>query len=151
GASVSVWMGDEEIISLAGGHANRERTREWTDDTLVPVWSATKGPAAVACLMAIEETALPLECPVCEVWPNFAAGGKEQVTFAHVLTHTAGLCMLDQIVPILDYDAVVAALQQQAPVFPPGSRVAYHARTFGFLLDEIVQRITGAESLGHYF
>lgn len=151
GASVSVFMGEKEVLNLSHGHANRERTRPWNAETLVPVWSATKGPAAIACLCALDEAMLPLDSPVCEVWPRFAGGGKEGVSFLHVLTHTAGLCALDQSTPIHDYHAVVDALEGQRPVFTPGTRQAYHARTFGFLLDEIVQRITGAESLGHYF
>lgn len=94
---------------------------------------------------------LPLDSPVSEVWPKFGGGGKDRVSFLHVLTHTAGLFALDEPTPIQDHHAVVSALERQAPLFTPGTRQGYHARTFGFLLDEIVQRITGAESLGHYF
>ncbi len=90
GASVSIFMGDKEVLNLSNGHANRERTKPWNAETLVPVWSATKGPAAVACLCALDEAMLPLDSPVCEVWPRFAGGGKENVSFLHVLTHTAG-------------------------------------------------------------
>lgn len=151
GASVSVFLGDKEILNLSQGHMSRDRSRPWAEDTLVPVWSATKGPAALAALLALDEVMLPLESAVCEVWPRFAGGGKEGVSFLHVLTHTAGLCALDQVTPIHDYHAVVDALERQAPLFTPGTRQAYHARTFGFLLDEIVQRITGAQSLGEYF
>lgn len=151
GASVSVFVADKEVLNISHGHANRERTRPWSAETLVPVWSATKGPAALACLCALDEAMLPLDSPVCEVWPRFGGGGKEGVSFLHVLTHTAGLSALDHPTPIHDYHAVVDALERQQPLFTPGTRQAYHARTFGFLLDEIVQRITGAESLGHYF
>ena len=151
GASVSVFLGEEEIVNLAYGHANRERTSEWTDTTLVPVWSATKGPAAIACLQALEEASLSLETPVCEVWPRFVGGGKEHINFAHILSHTSGLSALDQKAPIIDKDAVIRAIESQTPSFVPGTRQAYQARTFGFLLDEIVQRITGASSLGAYF
>ena len=151
GASVSVFLGDKEVVSLAHGHANRERTRPWLAETPVPVWSATKGPAAVACLCALDEAMLPLDAPVCEVWPDFAKAGKGEVSFLQVLTHTAGLCVLDRVTPIQDYKAVIHAIEDQKPLFVPGTRQAYHARTFGFMLDEIVQRITGADSLGHYF
>jgi CubicO group peptidase (beta-lactamase class C family) len=151
GASVSVFMGEEEVLGLSQGYADREKTRPWTAETLVPVWSATKGPAAVACLCAIDDAKLPFEAPVCEVWPAFAGGGKESVTFLHVLSHTAGLFALDRPTPFQDHDAVVNALEEQAPLFPIGTRQAYHARTFGFLADEIVRRITGARSLGEYF
>ena len=151
GASVSVWRGGEEIISLSRGHANRDGTRSWDADTLVPVWSATKGPAALACLLALHESSLPLNTPVCEVWPRFATAGKEHITFAQLLAHGAGLFALDSTTPMVNYGGVVAALERQAPKITPDVKVAYHARTFGFLLDEIVQRITGASSLGGYF
>jgi len=151
GASVSIWCDGQETLTLGQGFANRERTKVWTTDTLVPVWSATKGPAAVACLMALHEAGLPLNSPVAEVWPEFFLGGKESVTFAQLLSHRAGLSAMTQRVPIFDYNAVIDALEHQTPLWPDAPRQAYHARTFGFLLDEIVRRITGMESLGHYF
>lgn len=151
GASLSIWKDGTEVLSLSHGHANRERTRPWTDDTLVPVWSATKGPAAIACLMALHEAALPLDCTVAELWPEFVSAGKQDVTFGDVLSHRAGLCVLDERAPMINYDAVITALERQTPLWPPGTRQAYHARTFGFLIDEIVRRITGAASLGEYF
>lgn len=151
GASVSLWEGEKEVVCLSGGHADREKTRAWTADTLVPVWSATKGPASVSCLLALEQAELTLENRVADVWPEFAQAGKAVVTFAQLLSHTGGLCALDEKVSTYDYPAVIRALERQAPIFPPGSQVAYHARTFGFLLEEIVRRITGKASLGEYF
>ncbi len=151
GASVSIWQHGREVLSLAHGHCDRARSRVWNENTLVPVWSATKGPAAVCCLLALEEAGIPLECPVAEVWPEFVGGGKSNVAFIHLLTHTAGLCALDQRTPIYNYEAVVEALERQHPLWEPGTRQGYHARTFGFLLDEIVRRLTEAESLGEYF
>ena len=151
GASVSIWQDGTEVLNLAQGHANRERTRPWTADALAPVWSATKGPAAVACLMALHEIGLPLDAPVVEVWPEFFLSGKDRITFAHILSHRAGLSVLSQRTPIFDYHAVIKALEQQTPLWEPGTAQGYHARTFGFLIDEIVRRITGADTLGHYF
>jgi CubicO group peptidase (beta-lactamase class C family) len=151
GASVSVFVGEEEVANFSQGHLDREGTRPWDAETLAPVWSATKGPAAIACLCALDDATLPLETRVAEFWPEFAGGGKESVTLLHVLTHTSGLFALDRATPIQDYDAVIEALEVQAPLFAPGERQGYHARTFGFLLDEIVRRVTGAESLGRYF
>ncbi|MCB1225206.1 MAG: beta-lactamase family protein [Verrucomicrobiales bacterium] len=151
GASCAVWAGGKIILSLAQGYTTRDRSNPWTEATLVPVWSCTKGPAAVTCLMALEEAHVELDAPVAEVWPEFVGGGKAAITLRQLLSHTAGLAMLDERVPIFDREAVVHALELQVPVFPPGSTVAYHARTFGFLLEEIVMRTTGAESLGEYF
>lgn len=151
GASVSIWQHDREVLHLAQGQCDRLRTRAWDEETLVPVWSATKGPAAVCCMLALEEAGIPLDCPVSEVWPEFVGGGKSNVAFIHLLTHTAGLCALDERTPIYNYDAVVEALERQRPLWEPGTRQGYHARTFGFLLDEVVRRLTEAESLGEYF
>jgi CubicO group peptidase (beta-lactamase class C family) len=151
GASVSIWQSGVEILSLAHGHADRSQSRPWTTETLAPVWSATKGPAAVCALMAMEEASLPIDSLVAEIWPEFASGGKENLSFAHLFSHTAGLCALDERVSILDYEAVIQALEHQQPLWEPGSKQGYHARTFGFLMDEIVRRVIGAVSLGEYF
>lgn len=151
GASVSVYHGGEEVLNLSGGTLDRSSARPWEADTLVPVWSATKGVAAVTCLLALEEAGLSLEDRVVELWPAFAGGGKGDVTFRQLLSHTAGLSALDDVVPIDDGPAVVAALEAQVPSFPPGTAQGYHARTFGFLLDEIVQHATRGITLGSYF
>lgn len=151
GAAVSVWRDGVEILALSGGHRDRAGSRPWKPTTLAPVFSATKAPAAVCALLALDAAHLPLEAPVAEAWPAFAAGGKASVTFAHLLSHTAGLGALDAPPQIDDYAAVVCALEQQAPLWPPGTAQGYHARTFGFLVDEIVRRLTGAASLGEFF
>jgi CubicO group peptidase (beta-lactamase class C family) len=151
GASVCVWRDGQEVLCLSQGHMNRERTKVWTDDTLVPVWSATKGPASVATLMALHEANLALNTPVVEVWPEFFLHGKDGITFEQVMCHTAGLCVLDERTPIFDYGAVIHSIERQRPIFTPGTTQAYCPRTYGFVVDEIVRRITGAESLGQYF
>jgi CubicO group peptidase (beta-lactamase class C family) len=151
GAAVSIWERGEEVLSLAAGYCDRDRTRPWTKDTLVPVWSATKGPAAVCALLALHEAGVALARPVADLWPEFAGAGKDAVTIAQLLSHQAGLCALDEKVPIDDYEGVVEALERQAPLWPPGTRHGYHARTFGFLAEELVRRAGGAESLGEYF
>lgn len=151
GASVSVWQHGREILSVAQGSCDRQGSRPWTEDTLVPVFSSTKGLAAVCCLQALETAGLTLDAPVMEIWPEFGQGGKENLLFRHVLSHTSGLSALDEKVSISDYPAVIAALEKQAPLWTPGSQQGYHARTFGFLMDEIVRRITGAKTLGEYF
>src|SRR5688572_25432366 len=87
GASVSVWSAGQEVITLAGGFQDRERTQPWTSETPVLVWSATKGPAAACVLHACQEHALSIQEKVAEVWPEFAAHGKEAITIAEVLSH----------------------------------------------------------------
>lgn len=151
GASVSIWQHGQEILHLAQGSCDRQGTRPWTEDTLVPVFSSTKGLAAVCCLQALEQARLPLGAPVVEIWPEFGNGGKKNLLFQHLLSHTSGLSALDEKVSISDYSAVIAALEKQAPLWTPGEQQGYHARTFGFFMDEIVRRITGAKTLGEYF
>lgn len=151
GASVSVYHRGKEILHLSKGIAKPDDGTSWTADTLVPVWSATKGPAAAACLLALHQAGFSLDQPVADLWPAFARSGKQHLTFKQLLSHTGGLSALDNKTPIDDFDAVIHALEIQAPNSAPGTQQAYHARTFGFLLDQIVRLATSAPSLGAYF
>lgn len=154
GASVSIWQGGREILFLADGFMEKPRQGEaapWTSDTLVPVWSATKGPAAACVLRALEESGRSLDEPVAAIWPEFAAAGKASLTFRQALTHQAGLSALDDPADLLDYDTVLRSLESQAPHWPVDTGHGYHPRTFGFLLDEIVRRLSGAASLGEFW
>ena len=150
GASVSVWKNGTEILSLADGFCDRQKTRPWTESTLALFWSATKGPAAACVLHALQEKSIPIETRVAELWPEFAAAGKEEITIGELLSHRAGLPALASDVQVYDHEAVSAALARQAPMITPGCRHGYHPRTFGFLLDELVRRTTGL-SLSTYW
>ena len=151
GASVSVWQAGREILSLAYGFSDRERTRPWTAQTPVLFWSATKGLASGCLLHACQEYGIALSTKVASVWPEFAAGGKEKVTISEVLSHQAGLPSLSRDVPVLDYRAVVEALAAETPRWPLGQGHGYHPRTFGFLLDELIRRITGGTTIRDYW
>lgn len=151
GASVSVWQGGEEVLSLAAGFRDRSGTFPWDATTPVLVWSATKGPAAACVLHALHHYGIPLETKVAGLWPEFAAAGKERVTIRQLLCHQAGLSALEIAAEVTDHDAVTHALERQAPLWPPGSAHGYHPRTFGFLADEVVRRVTGGTSLGDYW
>jgi CubicO group peptidase (beta-lactamase class C family) len=94
-------------------------------------------------LHVLQEHKIDIERGVGEFWPEFAQARKEKITLAQLLSHQAGLAALDRNVEILDYDAVIEALEKQEPNWPPGTAHGYHARTFGFLLDELVRRISG--------
>jgi CubicO group peptidase (beta-lactamase class C family) len=97
-----------------------------------------------ACMLhVLQENKIDIDRCVAEFWPEFAQAGKDKITLAQLLSHQAGLCALDRPVDVLDYDAVIGALEAQRPLWPPGSAHGYHARTFGFLLDELVRRIAG--------
>ena len=123
--------------------ATRSATVPWTADTLVLFWSATKGLGSACLLHLLQEREIALTRRVAEFWPEFAQVGKGEITLAQLLSHQAGLCALDEAVDVTDYPAVIAALEKQAPLWPPGTAHGYHARTFGFLLDELVRRIAG--------
>jgi CubicO group peptidase (beta-lactamase class C family) len=143
GAAVSVWQNGKAILERHGGFRDAKRETPWTPDTVVLFWSATKGLGSACLLHALQDRAIGLERRVAEFWPQFAQAGKSEITLGQLLSHQAGLSALDESVDILDYAAVIAALEEQAPLWPPSSAHGYHARTFGFLLDELVGRITG--------
>jgi len=143
GAAVSVWQHGKPLVELHGGFRDSKRQQPWTVDTIVLFWSATKGLGSACLLHALQENAIRLDRHVAEFWPEFAQAGKNEITFAQLLSHQAGLSALDNTTDILDYDAVIAALEKQKPLWPPGTAHGYHARTFGFLIDECVRRITG--------
>jgi CubicO group peptidase (beta-lactamase class C family) len=143
GAAVSIWQNGKAIVDLSGGFRDARREHPWTNDTLVLIWSATKGLGSACVLHVLQEHKIDIAQRVAKYWPEFAQAGKDKVTFAQLLSHQAGLCALDRQVDVLDYDAVIRALEVQKPLWPPGTAHGYHARTFGFLLDEIVRRIAG--------
>jgi CubicO group peptidase (beta-lactamase class C family) len=151
GAALSLWDENGEILSLAGGYEDMTDARPWTAQTPVLVWSATKGPAAACCLHALEKAGLQPDDKVSSVWPEFAAAGKAEVTYRMLLQHQAGLSALDNPPPVEDREAVVDALAKQTPAWIPGTAHGYHPRTFGFLADELVRRLSGVESLGKYW
>jgi CubicO group peptidase (beta-lactamase class C family) len=150
GAAVSVWQNGKPIIDLHGGFRDAHREHPWTSDTLVLVWSATKGIGSASVLHALQEHKIDIDRRVAEFWPEFAKAGKEKITLAQLLSHQAGLCALDRRVDVLDYDGVIRALEAQKPLWRPGTAHGYHARTFGFLLDELVRRIAG-KTLSQYW
>lgn len=147
GASVSVWWNGVEVLSLGQGWCEREKVRPWTAETLVPVYSATKGPAAAALLLALHQHGLGPQTPVREVWPEFPIAGA---SFAQLLSHQCGLAALDQRASVWNHEEVVAALEAQQPAWTPGDGHGYHPRMFGALVDEPVRRLTGL-TLGAFF
>jgi CubicO group peptidase (beta-lactamase class C family) len=143
GAAVSVWQNGRPVVDLYGGFRDARREIPWTGDTLVLVWSATKAIGSACVLHALQEDKIDINQRVAEFWRDFAQAGKEKITLAELLSHRAGLCALDRRVDVLDYEAVIRALEAQKPLWQPGTAHGYHARTFGFLLDELVRRIAG--------
>ncbi len=150
GAAVSVWQNGKPIVDLYGGFRDAGREKPWTADTVVLVWSATKGIGSACVLHALQQRKIELNRRVAEFWPEFGQADKDKITLGQLLSHQAGLCALDQRIDVLDYDGVIRALEAQAPLWPPGTAHGYHARTFGFLLDELMRRITG-KTLSDYW
>ena len=150
GASVNVWQDGREIVSLADGWRDRQQTAPWTAETPVLVWSATKGPAAACVLHAMQERGIALHAPVADVWPEFAQRGKERVTFAQALSHQSGVPVLDRAVSVFDHSAVAEAIAAQQPHWEPGTAHGYGPRLYGFLLDELVRRMSG-QTLSSYW
>ena len=143
GAAVSVWQNGKQLLELHGGFRDARREQPWIDNTIVLIWSATKGLGSACLLHVLQEHKIDIGRRVAVFWPEFAQAGKENITLAQLLSHQAGLAALDRKVEILDYSAVIDALEQQEPNWPPGNAHGYHARTFGFLVDELVRRIAG--------
>jgi len=150
GAALSVWQNGKPLIDLCGGFCDARREKPWTADTVVLVWSSTKGIGSASLLHVLQQHKIEPDQRVAEFWPEFGAGGKDKITLAQLLSHQAGLCALDRRVDVLDYNSVVRALEAQKPLWPPGTAHGYHARTFGFLLDELVRRIAG-KTLSDYW
>jgi CubicO group peptidase (beta-lactamase class C family) len=143
GAAVSVWEKGKPILELRGGFRDAKQEQPWTADTIALFWSATKGLGSACLLHVLQEHHIGLERHVAEFWPDFAQADKGEITLAQLLSHQAGLAALDEPADVLDYSAVIAALEKQAPLWPPGTAHGYHARTFGFLIDELVRRLAG--------
>ncbi len=143
GAAISIWQNGKPIVDLHGGFEDVRREKAWSFDTLVLIWSATKGLGSASVSHALQENRIDIAQPVAEIWPEFAQGGKDKIILRELLSHSAGLAALDRQVDVLDYPAVIEAIEKQTPNWPPGTAHGYHARTFGFLLDELVRRIAG--------
>ena len=146
GAALAVVVEGETVVDLWGGHRTLDRSQAWQADTLVNVWSVGKGVMALAIAMLADRGQLDYAVPVARYWPEFAAGGKGDITVDQVMSHQAGLDGLN--VPmadddIFDWQRVVDALAAMAPLWPPGSRCVYHPLTYGFLSGELIRRIDG--------
>ena len=151
GASVAVWQHGRRVLWESQGWRDAGRTTPWDSQTLVLIWSATKGLASASLLHAVNAAGLDLSARVVDLWPEFAAQGKDALTVRDIVSHRSGLSVLDdKTVSLLDHSAVAAALAAQAPQWPLGQGHGYGPRTYGFLADEIVRRLSGI-SLGQYW
>ncbi|MCX4976991.1 beta-lactamase family protein [Streptomyces sp. NBC_00554] len=146
GGAVTVTLDGESVVDLWGGWADAARTRPWERETLVNVWSTSKGPTALCAHILADRGLLDFDAPVAAYWPEFAAAGKESVLVRHLLSHRAGLSGLREphtLAQLLDWELTVERLAAQEPWWEPGSRSGYHAITFGHLVGEVVRRVSG--------
>ncbi|MET8772079.1 serine hydrolase domain-containing protein [Streptomyces sp. NPDC004658] len=146
GAAVAVTVAGETVVDLWGGWADAARTRPWARDTVVNVWSTTKGPVALCAHILADRGLLDLDAPVAAYWPEFAAEGKDKVLVRHLLSHRAGLSGLREphtLEELYDWELTTARLAAMAPWWEPGTRSGYHALTYGFLVGEVVRRVSG--------
>jgi CubicO group peptidase (beta-lactamase class C family) len=153
GASVAVVAGGEPVVNLWAGWADPARTREWQQDTLTNVWSTTKAMTSLCAHILMDRGELDPDAPVARYWPEFAAGGKAEIPVRWIMSHQSGLTGLSVPVTVPDYydwEKITALLAGQEPLFPPGSTSGYQAMTFGYLVGEVVRRITG-HSCGTFF
>ena len=153
GASFCATLNGEVVVDLWGGYADEERTRPWERDTIVNVYSTTKTMTALVALMLADQGALDFDAPVARYWPEFAANGKADVKVSHLMSHAAGLSGWKEPITnddVYDWEKMTSLLAAQAPYWEPGTASGYHALTQGFLVGEVVRRITG-KSLGTVF
>jgi CubicO group peptidase (beta-lactamase class C family) len=146
GASLAISIDGRNVVDLWGGFLDTDRTRPWAEDSLVCVFSCTKGVAAVATMWAVARGLVDLHAPVASYWPEFAAAGKDDLPVRYLLTHEAGLPAIGKRMPrgsLSDWDAMTTALAAQAPWWEPGTGHGYHGVTFGHLIGEVLRRATG--------
>lgn len=152
GAAVSVVVDGALVVDLWGGHMDAAQTKPWTRDTVVNVWSVTKGITALAIAMAVDQGLLEYDQPLARYWPEFGARGKGGVTLGQALSHQAGLNGLSTAMDlpgVYDGDAYAQTLADMAPLWEPGSRMVYHAFSFGTLVAEPLRRVDG-RSIGRF-
>ncbi len=153
GAGVAVMAGGKPVVNLWGGWADPGRTRTWQQDTLTNVWSTTKAMTSLCAHILIDRGELDPDAPVARYWPEFAAAGKDAITVRQVMCHQSGLTGLAVPASVPDYydwDKITGLLADQEPFFPPGSTSGYQAITFGYLVGEVVRRVT-KQSCGAFF
>jgi CubicO group peptidase (beta-lactamase class C family) len=155
GGACCAYHHGEKVVDLWGGVYDRQTRQPWAHDTMVLVWSASKGLAAMTLAVAHSRGWLDYEERVAAYWPEFAQHGKGRITVRQLLAHQAGLFAFDEPVDVhvvADLDRLAAALARQKPAWEPGTRQAYHAISLGFYEGELIRRIDPRHrSLGQFF
>jgi CubicO group peptidase (beta-lactamase class C family) len=146
GAAAAVMLDGESVVDLWAGHADKAKSKPWTRDTLVNVYSTTKGITAICAHRLADKGLLDLDEPVAKYWPEFAQGGKDKIPVRFLLSHRAGLPAVRKLLDadaLFNWTSMTTALAEQEPWWVPGTKHGYHALTFGWLVGEVIRRITG--------
>ncbi len=152
GAAFSAYHRGEKVVDLWGGVADPETDKPWMEDTLMLVYSTTKGVTAMCANKLAQEGKLDVDAPVVEYWPEFGKHGKGDIPVSHLLSHQAGLAWVDGELTLeeaLSWGPMIEALEEQRPSYVPGSQHGYHATTYGWLVGEVIRRVAG-RSVGTY-
>lgn len=152
GVAVAVMVDGKLVVDLWAGHADKAKTKPWQRDTIANVWSSTKGVVAAAVAMLVEQGKLHYDKPITDVWPEFAAQGKEHITLDQTMSHTSGVNGLNTPLTteqLYQWSPYVEALAAAKPNWQPGTDCAYHALSYGHLAGEPIRRVTGM-SVGQY-
>ena len=153
GAALCVHVGGHKVVDLCGGSFDREGTRPYGPDALQLVFSSTKGATAACASLLAQRGLLDLDAPVADYWPQFGQAGKGSLPVRFLLSHQAGLPAIDRALTpeeVQAWDPVIDALAAQAPFWEPGTAHGYHTLTYGYLVGEVVRRVSG-RSLGTFF
>jgi CubicO group peptidase (beta-lactamase class C family) len=155
GAACAVYRDGRKVVDLWGGYRDGVTRAPWEQDTLVPMFSTTKGVASMAIAVAHSRGLLDYDAPVARYWPEFAENGKEHVTVRRLLSHQAGLCAIDEplgLPDLVDLDRIAAAVGRQRPAWEPGTRHGYHGITLGWYEGELIRRVDPqSRTLGRFF
>lgn len=152
GASLAVIHEGRTVLDLWCGFSDSKRTQNWSRDTICNVFSTTKMITALCVLLLADRGQVDLNAPVCTYWPEYTSHGKDKILVRHVLSHTAGVPGFSPRVSfedMYDWDKVIHILEAEKPWWKPGTKVGYHTLTYGFLLGEVVRRVSG-RSLGQF-
>ncbi|MFE0420646.1 serine hydrolase domain-containing protein [Streptomyces tendae] len=146
GASLTVDVAGRTVADLWGGYADAQRTRRWTPETIVNVWSSTKTVTNLAALMLVDRGLLDPFEPVATYWPEFAANGKADIQVRHIMSHTSGVSGWEKpfvVKDMYDWEGATRRLASQQPWWEPGTASGYHASNLGHLVGEVVRRVSG--------
>jgi len=153
GASFAVSLNGELVVDIWGGFSDSAKTKPWEKDTIVNVFSTTKVMTALCIHLLVDKGVIDVDAPVAKYWPEFAQATKENILVKHLMSHSAGLPGFDEKIPVealYDWDRIIGLLASQKPWWKSGTKIGYHMITFGYLLGELVRRVTG-KSLGEFF